>query len=121
MNKIRRGDEVAILSGRDKGGRGAVLKVYVNGFGKPEKVLVQGINMGTHYVRPNPQQNEPGGIIRREMPLHISNVAPIDPESGQPARVKIEEKAAQDRARNSKNAEKMRHFYVPARRRKHKK
>lgn len=89
MNKIKKGDEVAVLCGRNKGGRGVVKQVYPDARGKPEKVLVEGVNMLSHYDRPNPQDNRPGGIIKREAPIHASNVSLIDPKSGKPARVKI--------------------------------
>ena len=89
MNKIKAGDEVAVLRGRNKGGRGIVKRVIPDFRGKPEKVVVEGVNMVSHYERPNPQQNQPGGIIRREAPIHASNVSLIDPKSGRPARVKI--------------------------------
>ena len=89
MNKIRRGDQIAVLAGRDKGSRGTVQRVILDVFGKPEKVMVEGINTLTSFVRPNPQKNEPGGVVKREAPLHVSKVAVIDPDSDQPARVKI--------------------------------
>ena len=89
MNKIKKGDEVAVLCGRGKGGRGVVLRVYPDARGKPEKVLVEGVNTVSHYERPDPQQNRPGGIVKREAPIHASNVSLIDPKSGKPARVKI--------------------------------
>ena len=89
MNKIRRNDEVFVLAGRDKGKTGTVERVIGGWDGKPERLVVRGINMATHYQRPNPQKNEPGGIVKREAFIHVSNVAVIDPESKQPARVKI--------------------------------
>ncbi|MCH9704981.1 MAG: 50S ribosomal protein L24 [Proteobacteria bacterium] len=89
MNKVRRGDQVAVLSGRDKGSRGTVKRVLMDVYGKPDKVVVEGINNLTSFVRPNPQNNEPGGIIKREAPMPISKVAVLDPESQLPARVKI--------------------------------
>lgn len=89
MNKIKKGDEVTVLCGRDRGRRGVVLRVHPDARGKPEKVLVEGVNMVTHYDRPNPQQNQPGGIVKREAPIHASNVSPIDPKSGRASRVKI--------------------------------
>lgn len=89
MNKIRKGDRVAVLSGRDRGRRGEVRRVILDHAGRPERVEVEGINMLTSFVRPNPQKNEAGGLIKREAPLHVSNVAVIDPETDLPARVKI--------------------------------
>lgn len=89
MNKIRRKDEVLVLSGRDKGRRGTVLEVITDERGKPVKVKVDGVNMLTSFVRPNPQKNEPGGVIKREAAMDVSKVAVLDPESKLPARVKI--------------------------------
>ena len=92
MNKIKKGDEVAVICGRNKGGRGVVLRVFPDSRGKPEKALVEGINMVTHYDRPDPQKNNPGGIVKREAPIHASNILPLDAKSGKPSRVKIGDK-----------------------------
>ena len=89
MNKIKRGDEVMVLCGRNKGGKGVVRRVFLDELGKPQQVLVEGLNMVTHYDRPNPQENKPGGLIKREAPIHASNVALLDAASGKPRRVKI--------------------------------
>ena len=89
MNKIRRGDQVVVLSGRNKGRRGSVRRVIIDAHGRPHQVVVDGVNLLTSFVRPNPQKNEPGGVIRREAPMSISKVAAIDPGSSLPARVKI--------------------------------
>ncbi|MGI9338810.1 MAG: 50S ribosomal protein L24 [Gammaproteobacteria bacterium] len=88
MNKIRRGDEVVILCGRDKGRRGIVQRVFPDAFGRPERVIVEGVNLLTHFDRPNPQKNQPGGIVKKEAPLHASNVA-LAGGDGKPVRVKI--------------------------------
>ena len=69
MNKIRKGDEVAVLTGKDKGKRGTVLRVDEG------VVVVEGINRVKKQVRPNPMKGEVGGIVEKEMPLQISNVA----------------------------------------------
>ncbi len=68
MNKIRKGDEVVVIAGRDKGRRGNVLEV------QDGKVLVEGINVAKKHVKPNPQRQEQGGIQDRAMPIEISNV-----------------------------------------------
>ena len=68
MNKIRKGDEVVVIAGRDKGRRGSVLEVLDG------KVVVEGINVAKKHVKPNPQRQEQGGIQDRAMPLAISNV-----------------------------------------------
>jgi large subunit ribosomal protein L24 len=68
MNKIRKGDEVVVIAGRDKGRRGNVLEVLDG------KLLVEGINVAKKHVKPNPQRQEQGGIQDRTMPIEISNV-----------------------------------------------
>ena len=68
MNKIRKGDEVVVIAGRDKGRRGNVLEVLDG------KLLVEGINVSKKHVKPNPQRQEQGGIQDRTMPIEISNV-----------------------------------------------
>ncbi len=69
MNKIRKGDEVILRAGKDKGRRGTVLKVFKDG-----RVLVEGINIAKKHVKPNPNVGEPGGIKDQAMPVDISNV-----------------------------------------------
>ena len=70
MQKIRKGDQVVVTTGKEKGKRGAVLRVFESG-----KVLVEGINRVKKHQRPNPVKGQTGGIIDKEMPIHISNVA----------------------------------------------
>ncbi len=89
MNKIKNGDRVIVLCGAYKGRSGLVKKVLTDAAGKPEKAIVEGINMRTNFDRPNPQKNEPGGRILREAPIHASNLAPVHPETGKPMRMKI--------------------------------
>ena len=81
---IRKGDEVIILAGKDKGQKGKVLKVFV----KEERVLVEGVNMVSKSAKPS-AKNPQGGIIKQEAPIHISNVSLIDPKSGKATRVAI--------------------------------
>ena len=69
MNKIRKGDTVVVLSGKDKGRQGTVLAV------DGEQVTVENINKAKKHQKPNPQRNVPGGIVDKTMPLHISKVA----------------------------------------------
>jgi large subunit ribosomal protein L24 len=71
MRKIKKGDEVIILAGKSKGVRGKVLRTLEQG----ARVMVEGANMIKKHVKPNPNTNTQGGIIEREAPLHISNVA----------------------------------------------
>lgn len=84
MNKIRKGDQVIVLSGRDKGRRGAVLQVLADG-----RVLVESINMAKKHTKGNPQAGKPGGIVDRELPLHSSKVALWNPGAKKGDRVGI--------------------------------
>lgn len=79
--KIKKGDQVVILTGRDKGSKGEVLKV----FPEESRVLVRGVNQVTKHNKPS--QFSAGGIEKKELPLHVSNVALADPKSGKPTRV----------------------------------
>ncbi|MGH8681559.1 MAG: 50S ribosomal protein L24 [Burkholderiales bacterium] len=84
MEKIRKGDDVIVLSGRDKGKRGTVLRRL-----DAERVIVEGINRVKKHQRPNPMKGIQGGIIDREMPIHVSNVALFNPQTKQADRVGI--------------------------------
>lgn len=84
MNKIRKGDQVTVLSGRDKGRKGAVLQVLAGG-----RVLVEGMNRVKKHQKPNPQANRQGGIIEKEMPLQASKVAIWNPTARKGDRVGI--------------------------------
>ena len=79
--KVKKGDKVVVIAGRDKGRTGEVLKV----FPEESRVLVSGVNTVTRHQKPN--QAEPGGIKRFEAPIHVSNVAIADPRDGKPTRV----------------------------------
>ncbi len=79
--KIKKGDNVVILTGKDRGRRGEVL----HAFPKESRVIVQGVNLVRKHVRPS--QRQEGGIIQKEAPLHVSNVAHVDPKTDQPTRV----------------------------------
>jgi large subunit ribosomal protein L24 len=81
MSKIRKGDDVVVITGRDKGKKGEVLRV----FPQEDRVLVQGVNMVKRHTRPSP--TEPGGIVEKEAPIHVSNVALTDPDGGAATRV----------------------------------
>jgi large subunit ribosomal protein L24 len=80
--KIRKGDRVQVLAGRDKGKRGEVLSVAP----AESRALVQGVNMVKRHQKPR-GLNQPGGIIEKEAPIHLSNLALIDPKSDKPMRV----------------------------------
>jgi large subunit ribosomal protein L24 len=79
--KIRKGDRVVVLTGKDKGQRGDVLRMFPS----ENRALVQGVNIVRRHQRQTPQSE--GGIISKEMPIHLSNLALEDPESGKPTRV----------------------------------
>jgi large subunit ribosomal protein L24 len=80
-SRIRKNDTVQIMTGKDKGKTGEVLKV----FPKENRVTVRSLNMVKRHIKPNQQQQ--GGIIEKEAPLQISNVMPLDPEDGRPTRI----------------------------------
>jgi len=82
MKKIRKGDTVILIAGRDKGRRGAVIEVL-----EGERVRVEGLNMAKKHQRPNPQAGVQGGIVEREAPLHVSNVAIYNPATQKADRV----------------------------------
>ena len=81
MNRIRKGDQVVVISGKDKGKRGDVVRVA------GDKVVVSNINVVKRHTKPNPQANQPGGVIEREAPIHISNVMLFNPASGKGERI----------------------------------
>jgi large subunit ribosomal protein L24 len=92
--RIRRGDEVEIISGVDAGKRGRVLKV----FPERSRALVEGVNLVKRHTRPN-QNNQQGGIVEQEAPVHLAKLMPIDPKSGEPTRVRSEQLADGSRVR----------------------
>jgi len=85
--KIRKGDTVVILSGKDKGKTGDVVRALP----KQMKVVVSGVNIHARHRKAS-QENPQGGIERKEAPLHVSNVAIADPKTGKPTRVRFEER-----------------------------
>lgn len=85
MKKIKKGDDVIVITGRDKGKRGTVLRV------DESRVLVEGVNRVKKHERPNPTKNTTGGIIEKEMPLHVSNIALYNPATQKPDRIGIKE------------------------------
>jgi large subunit ribosomal protein L24 len=82
MRKIRQGDDVIVLTGKDKGKRGTVLRVLDN-----DRIVVENVNMAKKHQKPNPQRGVPGGIVDKEMPLHLSNVGLYNPEKDRADRV----------------------------------
>ena len=86
MEKIRKGDEVIVLTGRDKTRRGTVLQRV-----SADYILVEGINVVKKHVKANPMAGSQGGIIDKTMPIHISNVALFNPATGKADRVGVKE------------------------------
>lgn len=79
---VKKGDKVMVISGKDKGKTGVILAA----FPKQSRVLVEGVNVVKKHAKPS-QVNPQGGIISHEAPVHVSNVMPVDPKSGEPTRV----------------------------------
>ncbi|EWG09208.1 50S ribosomal protein L24 [Cytobacillus firmus] len=79
---VKKGDKVMVISGKDKGKTGVILAA----FPKQSRVLVEGVNIVKKHSKPS-QMNPQGGIISQEAPVHVSNVMPVDPKSGEPTRV----------------------------------
>ena len=79
---VKTGDTVKVIAGKDKGKTGRVLKAYP----KEQRVLVEGVNIVKKHTKPS-QANPQGGIIQQEAPIHVSNVMPLDPKTGEPTRV----------------------------------
>ncbi|MCF8305971.1 MAG: 50S ribosomal protein L24 [Ignavibacteriales bacterium] len=105
--KIKKDDKVMVVAGNSKGSTGKVLKV----FAKKERVIVEGVNLRKRHTKPN-SKNPQGGIIEKELPIHVSNVMIVDPKSNAPVRVgkKIiidENTGKEKRARISRKSEEM--------------
>jgi large subunit ribosomal protein L24 len=81
MNRIRKGDQVLVIAGKNKGQRGDVLRV------DGDRVFVSNVNIVKRHTKPNPQANQAGGIVEREASIHISNVQPFNPATGKGERV----------------------------------
>jgi large subunit ribosomal protein L24 len=81
--KIRKGDTVEVIAGKDAGKRGRVLVVDPG----RQRVVIEGVHMIKRHTKPNPQRRVQGGVVEREAPIHISNVMVISPDSGRPTRV----------------------------------
>lgn len=86
MRRLMTGDSVVVTGGAHRGKTGKVKKVIVS----TDRVVIEGVNVRKRHIRPTPQR--PGGILEQEAPIHISNVMPVDPETGKPTRVHFEER-----------------------------
>ena len=84
MNKIRKGDQVIVLTGRDKGKRGAVIARVDD-----DRVTVEGVNVVKKHVKPNPMKGSTGGIVDKTLPIHQSNIAIFNPATGKADRVGV--------------------------------
>ena len=84
MNKLKKGDDVLVVTGKDKGKRGSILVL-----GADDRVLVEGVNKVKKHTRPNPMKGTTGGISEKEMPIHISNIAIFNPATQKADRVGI--------------------------------
>ena len=89
MERIRKGDNIVVIAGRDKGKRGTVLSRV-----GAEHVIVEGVNRVKKHVRPNPMKGQTGGIVDKDMPIHISNIALFNPQTQKADRVGV--KALED-------------------------
>ena len=81
MNRIKKGDHVVVTTGKDKGKRGDVVSVH------GDKVVVSNVNLIKRHTKPNPQANQPGGVVEREAPIHVSNVMLFNPATGKGERI----------------------------------
>ena len=82
MQRIKKGDDVVVIAGKDKGKRGSVLSVMPDG-----RLVVSDVNMVKRHTKPNPNRGEPGGIIDKEMPIHPSNIMLFNPQTSKGDRV----------------------------------
>ena len=92
MQKIRKGDDVIVTTGKDKGKRGTVLRRVDD-----THLLVEGINRAKKHQKPNPMKGQTGGIVDKEMPIQLANVMLVNPATGEGDRVGIKFLAAQDK------------------------
>jgi large subunit ribosomal protein L24 len=98
LARIRKGDTVVVISGKDKGKTGKVLRVYADF----DRVLVEKINVVKRHTKPTPMQRE-GGIVEKEAPIHASKVMPVDPETGKGTRVRTRVESDGSKARVAKS------------------
>ena len=82
MKRIHKGDEVIVTTGRSKGTRGHVLQVL-----EGDRLLIENVNMVKRHTKPDPGRNKPGGIVEKEGPIHVSNVAMFNPATGKADRI----------------------------------
>lgn len=103
MNKIKNGDDVIVIAGKDKGKRGTVISVLDHG----QKLVIEGVNVAKKHVKQNPNAGEKGGIIPKAMPIHRSNVMVYDPTAQKGSRVGIRTLADGQRVRFMKASDQL--------------
>lgn len=96
MQRVRKGDQVVVIAGKDKGQRGSVLRVL----SETDRVLVEGVNIVTKHIKPT-RRNQRGGLEKREAPIHLSNVMLADPTTGEPTRIRFKTLESGDKVRIS--------------------
>jgi large subunit ribosomal protein L24 len=84
VQRLQKGDEVIVITGKDKGKKGKVMRL----FQEENRVVVEGVNLVKRHMKPNPRMQQ-GGILEREQPLHASNVMLVDPKTGKGTRIKV--------------------------------
>ena len=87
ISSLRKNDNVLVITGKDRGKRGRILKVLASKKGGAPRFIVEGVNLIKRHTRPNPQKNVKGGIVEREAPIHASNVMVVCPDTSKPTRV----------------------------------
>ena len=102
MRKLKSNDEVIVITGKDKGKRGTILRLI-----NDRKVIVSGVNMVKRHTKPNPNMGQPGGILEREAAIDISNIAIFNPQTNKADRVgiKVSEDGAKSRVFKSNDQE----------------
>ena len=100
MNRIRKGDQVIVIAGKNKGQKGEVVRVA------GDKLVVSNVNLVKRHTKPNPQANQPGGIVEREGPIHISNVMIFNSATGKGDRVGIKVREDGNRQRVFRSSDK---------------
>jgi large subunit ribosomal protein L24 len=99
MNRIKKGDTVVVIAGKDKGKTGEVSMVLPS----DGKAIVSGINVVTRHVKPS-MQNQQGGLVKKESPIHLCKLMPVDPSTGKPTRVGVKTLADGKRVRVAKRS-----------------
>lgn len=94
MQRVKKDDNVVVIAGKDKGSRGKVLRVLAS----DDRLLIEGVNIVTKHIKPS-QQNPQGGRVKKEAPVHASNVMVADPKDGKPTRIRVKTLESGERVR----------------------